>query len=309
MELLEAAQDQQGSINTVNDDSNSGRKEREEKAIKLMVAVWRALMQIFSSSFSISSTTDTTDEMQAKMHCWHRPMMSYATLQVLVPRHGSDAQLRSSAPMVLLSTLPWQLRLQMQLWNVPAHAALALRVTLCRQGQHQPTQDKTADDDSLIVLPLAELHPPPLPQNQAAHWSAAALVPLPPTQDDSRSQQQSADTVLQMGPAGVEWDDHLAEMAACTGAPSSITQENSCAEPNMIEWETSATVVLPRDVRRGLYTASVGLVRLFSSEVQPKKLATQQERESRRGMVGISELCALSIAITGHVSATAALNN
>eukprot|EP01043_Picozoa_sp_COSAG02_P094063 COSAG02_NODE_30534_length_549_cov_0.915556_1_plen_183_part_11 len=183
-------------------------------------------------------------------------MMSHATLKILVPRHGSDAQLRSSAPMVVLTTLPWQLRVQMQLWNVPAHAVLALRVTLCRQGQHQPTQDGTADDNSLLVLPLAALHPPPSPQNQAAHRSAAALVPLPPTQDHSRSQQQSADTVLQMGTAGVEWDDNLAEVAACTGAPSSMAQENSCAELNMIEWETSATVVLPRDVRRGLYTAS-----------------------------------------------------
>ena len=39
------------------------------------------------------------------------------------------------------------------------------------------------------------------------------------------------DAVVQMGTVGVEWDDHLAEMAACSGAPSSAsvaTPENSC---------------------------------------------------------------------------------
>lgn len=313
MELLEVAQDQQGSINADSDDSVRSRKVRKDKAIELMAAVWRALMQIFSRPFSISSAFDATEETQAKLHCYRRPMMCYARLQVLLPRcsSGADAQLTSASPIVVLSTLPWQLRLQMQLWNVPTHAALALRVTLRRQGQDQPAQDGIADDNSLLVLPLAALHPPPPPQEQAAHWSAAALVPLPLAQDDTQSQDESGDAVLQMGTAGVEWDDHLAEMAACTGVPSSAsgaTHDNSCGNgANVIEWETSATVVLPRDVRRGLYTASVGLVRLFSSEVQTKKIATtQQQRDLRRGTVSISELCELSIAITGHVNSTIA---
>jgi len=271
-----------------------------------MAAVWSSLMQIFSfPSSSASSTIDTTDKTQADIQRWDRPLICYATLAVSLPRDrtGNDAPISSSTPPVVLSTLPWQLRLHIKQWNIPTHAALALRVTLRRQGKHQPcaqdgTENGTGNDNGLIVLPLAALQLPES-QGQAAHCSAAEGLPLPLVQDGSRTQGESADAVLQMGAAGVEWDDHLAETAACSGATSSAAgaTHHSCDRADVTEWETSATVVLPRDVPNGLYTASVGLVRLFCSEVQPKKLATPQQRDTRRGMVSISEACDLSIAI------------
>ena len=301
-----AAHDRQGSIDADRDGSVSSRKEREEKATELMAAVWSSLMQIFSfPSSSASSTIDTTDKTQADIQRWDRPLICYATLAVSLPRDrtGNDAPTSSSTPPVVLSTLPWQLRLHIKQWNIPTHAALALRVTLRRQGKHQPcaqdgTENGTGNDDGLIVLPLAALQLPES-QGQAAHCSAAEGLPLPLVQDGSRTQGESADAVLQMGAAGVEWDDHLAETAACSGATSSAAgaTHHSCDRADVTEWETSATVVLPRDVPNGLYTASVGLVRLFCSEVQPKKLATPQQRDTRRGMVSISEACDLSIAI------------
>jgi hypothetical protein len=52
------------------------------------------------------------------------------------------------------------------------------------------------------------------------------------------------------------------------------------------DWETSAAVILPRDLR-GLYTASISLVRLFSAEVQPVHVATAPQRDTR-GMVTVS---------------------
>ena len=299
MRLLDAAaQDRQGSVDAGRDTSVISRKEREEKAMELMAAVWSSLMQIFSiSSSSSSSTTDTADETQTDIQRWDRPLICYATLAVSLPcdRTANDAQTSSSTPPVVLSTLPWQLRLHIRLWNIPTHAALALRVTLRRQGKHHPAQDGTDNDNGLIVLPLAALQLPES-QGQATHCSAAEGLPLPLFQDDSRTERESADAVLQMD-AGPEWDDHLAETAACSGAASGITHHSSDGA-DLTEWETSATVVLPRDLPNGLYTASFGLVRLFCSEIQPKKLATTpQQRDTRRGMVSISETRDLSIAI------------
>ena len=87
----------------------------------------------------------------------------------------------------------------------------------------------------------------------------------------------------------------MAETTASVGKPEDAKQD-ICDGFGVAKWDTCATVVLPQDMRSGLYTASFSLVRLFTSEVQPKKLATtSQPRDIRRGMVCISEECDMPV--------------
>jgi hypothetical protein len=264
--LYDTAYDPHGQSAADVEDSASSVRERQAKAAALMAALWDAVVQLLSAPSPVAMIQQAHAEAEAEAEADAGPRLSYATLEVL-PHHSASAQ-NDSAPAVVLSTLPWQLRLRLQLWNIPAGASLALRVALRRQQAHARQREQAP---STIVLPIATL------QYQAAAEAEAAAGQdgLPPLHCQSPTAAEDSTEVE------VELEDEQAERAAAAAGGGDSSSGGVAAD-----WETSAAVILPRDLR-GLYTASISLVRLFNAEVQPVHVATAPQRDTR-GMVTVS---------------------